>query len=86
MKPLKTRIKIYALIAAFGLIANLGLLMTGYDYRKSQGFFVSQDRESMSFSEALIRLPNEYIWWLLFFVLIVLVVEVVVFAFMLFRK
>jgi hypothetical protein len=73
--PLKERVKLYLLILVAGLILVLSLLVTGYDYTKARGFFLSDKREAKSLGESLAMLPNEYFWFAIAFVFIVLLVE-----------
>jgi ABC-type Na+ efflux pump permease subunit len=86
MKSLKARIVSYFLILLAGLVLVVGLLLTGYDYTKSKGFFVSQERSPMNFGEALSNLPGELLWFMLAFLLIIFLVEVVVLAIRILRR
>lgn len=79
MKPIKERIKIYFMIFVFGLFGILALLLTGHDYTRARGFFVSDKREAMSLSESIIALPKEYLWFALAFIMIFFIVEIFIF-------
>ncbi|GGZ96733.1 hypothetical protein GCM10008090_01210 [Arenicella chitinivorans] len=78
MKPLKERLKIYKLIVLVGIGLTFILLLAGYDYSKSKGFYPSTERKPLNFTEALTSLPTEFIWFLLVLFLIVFVVELFV--------
>lgn len=78
VKPFKERVKIYLMVLAFGLIGILGLLVSGYDYSRPKGFFLAEKREAMSFSESLMALPNEYIWFAVAFIFIIFIVELII--------
>ncbi|MBX2847424.1 MAG: hypothetical protein KTR16_03835 [Acidiferrobacterales bacterium] len=86
MKPVKERLKIYLMIVAFGLVLIVAFLVSGYDYSKSKGFYVSEDREPMTFIEALGALPSELVWFSLAFAIVILVVEVFMVFFSLFKN
>ena len=75
MKPFKERIRIYLFILGLTAVLILGLLVTGYDYRKSDGFYPATDREPMSFSEAITILPSEITILSLVLLGIILIVE-----------
>lgn len=78
MKPIKERIGIYLWILVSGVIGIVGLLLTGYDYTRARGFFLSEERKAMSFSESLMALPGEYIWFAIAFIVVVAIVELTI--------
>lgn len=82
MKPLKERIQIYIWIGLAIVIGSIGLLLTGYDYRRNKGFYKADDREAMSFIEMLGALPSELIWSILALIFIIVVVELFIFIVM----
>jgi len=79
IKPLKERIQIYVLLLVFSVVTLIALLFSGYDYRRSQGFFVAEDREPMSLGEVLAAFPKEYLYMLAALVGMIVLVEIAIF-------
>ncbi len=86
IKPLRERLQIYFWLFIGSIMMTTVFLVSGYDYRRNKGFFLAEDREPMSFGEALAAFPKEYPYILLALVIVLVLVELIAFIAQLFTR
>ncbi len=86
VKPFKTRLLIYVFIMVLVIAIGLILLLTGYEYSKSKGFHIAENRDPVGLEQALSMLTQNLIWYLTALVVVALLVEIVLIFFSLVNR